>query len=116
MQIKLIESQARYWERLYSLQDSSRILHLAFTEHLELMEKQKKCWGSSSITFIRKIWDIDGFDFPPSAAAAVRASAHQRLNIALTENEHTSFSDHRDYYTHSALYQHAEHMLMHALI
>ena len=35
MQIKLIESQARYWERLYSLQDSSRILHLAFTEHLE---------------------------------------------------------------------------------
>ena len=35
MQIKLIESQARYWERLYSLQDSSRILHLAFTEHLD---------------------------------------------------------------------------------
>ena len=41
MQIKLIESQARYWERLYSLQDSSRILNLAFTEHLVLMEKQK---------------------------------------------------------------------------
>ena len=35
MQIKLIESQARYWGQLYSLQDSSRILHLAFTEHLE---------------------------------------------------------------------------------
>ena len=45
MQIKLIESQARYWERLYSLQDSSRILHLAFTEHLELMEKPKKMLG-----------------------------------------------------------------------
>ena len=41
MQIKSIESQVRYWERLYSLQDSSRILHLACTEHLELMEQKK---------------------------------------------------------------------------
>ena len=96
MQIKLIESQARCWERLYSLQDSSCILRLAFTEHLELMEIQKKCWGSSSITFIRKICDINGFDSPPSAAT-VRARAQQRLNVALKENVHTSFSDH--YYT-----------------
>ena len=74
MQIQLIESHARYWECLYSLQDSSRLLHLALTEHLELMEKQKICWGLSSTTFIRKICDITGFDPPPSAAA-VRASA-----------------------------------------
>ena len=53
---------------------------------------------------IREICDINGFDPPPSAAAA-----QQRLNIALTENVHTSVSDHRDYYTHSALYLHADH-------
>ena len=57
---------------------------------------------------IRKICDINGFDPPPSAAA-VRASAQQRLNIALAKNVHTTYSDHRDYYPHSALCQHAEH-------
>ena len=40
-QVKLIESQARYRERLYSLQDPSRILQLAFTEHPEFMGKKK---------------------------------------------------------------------------
>ena len=72
------------------------------------MKHTKNAGGPPLFRFIRKICDNNGFD-PPPYAAAIRASAQQRLNIALTENVHTSFSDHRDYYTHSALYQHAEH-------
>ena len=70
--------------------------------------KTKKCWGPSFIRFIRKICDINGFE-PPLSAAAVRASAQQRFNKALTENVQTSYSDHRDLNTLSVLYQHTEH-------
>ena len=60
MQIKLIESQARYWERLYSPQDSSRILHLAFTEHLELIEKQKNAGVPPLLRlFVKSVTSMD---------------------------------------------------------
>ena len=113
MQIKLIESQARYWERLYSLQDSSCILHLAFTEHLQLMKKQKKCRGSSSVEIICKICEIDGF-CPMPSAAAILASAQQRLNIALTEEAHEFFLitvtiTHTLYYTNTLIMQGGGH-------
>ncbi len=49
MQTKLVESQARYcsyWERLHSVSEHSRILHLAFTEHLELRANEKQNAGA----------------------------------------------------------------------
>jgi hypothetical protein len=109
MQTKMAEAQARFWKRLHSLQDHSRILHLAFTEHLELVRNNKKCWGTYSFGCLRNIMDIPDISIPPPSAIAVRANAQLKLNQTLFDSINLGHSDHRDLYTHSMLYQHADH-------
>ena len=109
MQTKLAESQARFWKRLSTLQDTTRILQLAFTEHCQLVKKQKKCWGTASCALICHVMGTSDISEPPPSASAVRERAQRNLNLALTESVNMSRSDHRDLYTNPILYQHAEH-------
>jgi hypothetical protein len=109
MHVKLAEAQARFWQRLHALADTTRLLHLAFTAHRQLMQKKPKCWGIASYAFISNIIDIDNISEPPPSASAVRTSAQRRLNLALSEPVYMGISDHRDLYTNPILYQHAEH-------
>ena len=76
MQIKLIESQARYWERIYSLQDFSRILHLAFTEHIELMKKQKNAGVPPLLRLFVK--SVTSMDLIPRLLLLLFEQAHNR--------------------------------------
>ena len=105
----MAEAQARFWTRLHSLQDHSRILHLAFVEHRELVQNNKKCWGTHSLGCLRNIVDIPDISFPLPSAITVRANAQWKLDQTLTDSMNTGLSDHRDLYTHPMLYQHADH-------
>ena len=104
---KMAEAQARFWTRLHSLQDHSRILHLAFVEHRELVQNNKKCWGTHSLGCLRNIIDIPDISVPLPSAITVRANAQWKLDQALTDSINTGLSDYRDLYTHPTNPSHA---------
>lgn len=108
IRIKLIEAQARYWQRLRQLHDSSRLLHAAFLEHCQLMLRYDKCWGCESQKFIGSLIENNMTSGPMLTPSHIRKLANMDMDRMLHESSTIGPSDHRDLYMHPTMYEHAE--------